>query len=109
MFVKPWPSPKRLVIDFPAVPMYRLHLVSSHHRLGHFLARLGQQTEAEKQFRQARTLNEKLVGDFPAVPKYRQELAMNYTDLGVLLWRLGKRGGGAAASPSLDDQAKARR
>jgi tetratricopeptide (TPR) repeat protein len=82
---------EKLAADFPAVPVYRLHLAGSHSNLGTLLREVGKRPEAEEQFRKALAIQEKLAADFTAVPAYRFELAATHNNLGNLLWNLGKR------------------
>ena len=80
-----------LVVDFPAVPEYRLDLAASHNSLGLLLAGLGKRPEAEEQYHTALAIQVKLAADFPDIPTYRQELARSHNDLGAVLVDLDKR------------------
>jgi serine/threonine protein kinase len=66
-------------------PAYRRDLAVSEHNLGHALAAIKRQVEADNVYRQALAAWDALVREFPDMPGYRREQALARTSLGALL------------------------
>jgi tetratricopeptide (TPR) repeat protein len=58
--------------------------------VGRMRVRLGELTEAEKDFDQALAIQKQLVADFPSRPEFRQELARSHNNRGGLFYTLDR-------------------
>jgi serine/threonine protein kinase/tetratricopeptide (TPR) repeat protein len=76
---------EKLVDDFPTVPQYRDDLAYCHSGLGNCLVRVGQNEEAEQQYRQALAVLAKRQADFPNFGQHLGYLAHAHHWLGNVL------------------------
>jgi tetratricopeptide (TPR) repeat protein len=59
-------------------------------RVGNIRSRLGELTDAEKDYDQALSIYKQLAADFPSRPAFRQQLAASHNNRGVLLHDTGR-------------------
>jgi tetratricopeptide (TPR) repeat protein len=81
---------EKLVVDSPAVPIYRHDLATSHQNLGAVLRQVGKPDQSETQYRAAIAIRQKLATDGTPDSKNALELGGTLCNLGNLVKDFGR-------------------
>src|SRR5262249_49156089 len=81
---------RRLVADFPDIPVYRKKLQFACNNLAMLLKRTARPVEAEAFYRQATDTAEALMKESPGIPDYRADLVRNLGNFGNFLQEVGQ-------------------